>query len=1182
MLKLSLLVFLKRTTMPAMLAALVELYLVFHLPSVSATSARTAEDIYAARLLRLETDDHAEVVQLHDHNEISGRKQRGESDFRAHSSGESESPKKDEKRTSGSDPRGAAHSSSSTAVPPFPVEVRFSHSVSPGTGKTAMDRKKTASTGTSLPSSTEHQGNSKSQGHDRHQHHIQDRKIDVHVGSRTYRNLHRVPHGPWAEDSKHRTVAADGSVTVTDPRKAQSDGSSEYAFYRSAEGHRAVVHQGVLKKAMVHDGPGGFVEIFAKDHFYHEHNHLFDHEHVLGSGLEKGKNVHSLLEGRATHTNDEELRDNDHKKDKNLQTADGGKIQRDRKSKSSTAAQLVHADTVWDGRLHNDPDVGHGQISFLDLANSTTAAKERKFSEPTTLFMRRFTFAFPRHPGKMKPQHLVSLSQKKTKINRFGYGEGRKISNKVKATATTKTKSTTTLYSTAPTNISQVNLTGQVLVVENDVVALHNGFGAGVAAGTDGGVSSPEAYTAAASLHGDGDCYPGDDKMHEVHVDVIGDPALNHFAFRDKPSTTHHEMAVMVWQSSFVYENQFHVMVRVKDSTVLTPHKEGDTDPVHGCPKTPEGNTDVKKDWVYQKLLGMTGAQLGPKADSTAIAVHMFSFCQQKTQILGLAFKNKACTSAAVGINRFAEPTWHTFVHELAHNLNGDHPEDDGGVATENAGLMGYGDGRFDGVYQFKEPNRGKICDYFKKFATATSGTRTHKCMRQFERTDQTKCDRVSYLCGADANCQPYHERCEVGQMFWPKVCTGTGTTCVPPETDFAKVCDQKYDTYFVSDGTFPQVLFLDLGDNVPKMDKVDLYGVLTDHFPRMWKLFGCPTAVNPAIPNCPKEQLVYEHTGYVESIAHNYYYRDYRSSLGAPQGFSLQPMDQAYRYFRLVIEDSNVVTDMEKDKKKFAEPYEKYPTCTGSAEVKMDSMNRKDQIILAGIRFRNTQDNLDASLPPCDVTAWSDWSECSSAQCDGIEERTRDTLDVAAGGGECIKIATTSERRRCSPACPWNDPYISPVTDEDAQNDDNALTAWVSVFGIPGWDQLTQEEKTTAVVLFILLVVLALSVCHRRHARHRAAMEHLRTAAIKGNYRAHHTGDKPLSDTEDEASPAKRRKKNGRRRKKKPKREGEASEYEEESGEDEGEGYDEAEDGQQYTAEEWAAWEAEQAGQGD
>ena len=109
---------------------------------------------------------------------------------------------------------------------------------------------------------------------------------------------------------------------------------------------------------------------------------------------------------------------------------------------------------------------------------------------------------------------------------------------------------------------------------------------------------------------------------------------------------------------------------------------------------------------------------------------HLLTECYQPGGTIGLAYVGVLCRGGyGTGVNHASGATaWKTVAHEIGHNFNGAHSFENGQGST--GGIMDYGDGKVNGVYQFntkyrktemcEEVNKHvSSCKHFSSFAPA-------------------------------------------------------------------------------------------------------------------------------------------------------------------------------------------------------------------------------------------------------------------------------------------------------------------------------------------------------------------------------------------------------------------------------------------------------------------------------
>eukprot|EP00405_Crypthecodinium_cohnii_P020434 CAMPEP_0206479878 /NCGR_PEP_ID=MMETSP0324_2-20121206/36927_1 /ASSEMBLY_ACC=CAM_ASM_000836 /TAXON_ID=2866 /ORGANISM="Crypthecodinium cohnii, Strain Seligo" /LENGTH=1570 /DNA_ID=CAMNT_0053956491 /DNA_START=30 /DNA_END=4739 /DNA_ORIENTATION=+ len=155
-----------------------------------------------------------------------------------------------------------------------------------------------------------------------------------------------------------------------------------------------------------------------------------------------------------------------------------------------------------------------------------------------------------------------------------------------------------------------------------------------------------------------------------------------------------------------IYENQLGIHIFV--SHQLTDPADFDDDGVNiGTTCSPTINEKLE-DW---KFIGET--KLKDKYPNSVAAWMFITRCYPPPGTVGLAYVGTICSpgngyGVTTDFGKDSAATWLTFTHELGHILGAGHSFENGQGST--GGIMDYGDGKYQGSYQF-HPNRKKdIC----------------------------------------------------------------------------------------------------------------------------------------------------------------------------------------------------------------------------------------------------------------------------------------------------------------------------------------------------------------------------------------------------------------------------------------------------------------------------------------
>jgi hypothetical protein len=218
-------------------------------------------------------------------------------------------------------------------------------------------------------------------------------------------------------------------------------------------------------------------------------------------------------------------------------------------------------------------------------------------------------------------------------------------------------------------------------------------------------------------------CFASDFIMHKFVVGVLVDyPAFKRLGRDASKVKSIIEKTFM--RASLVYEKQMHVKLEIGSFAVYESIKGPEY--IRSCEPTTT-HTSFMRDKV-QKLTNNKNENYPLPREGV---VHMFTGCRDDEEgIAGLAYVGTICREGwNVGVDQIGTGSkyWYIFAHELGHNFNGRHSFEEGEGRT--GGIMDYGDGKLDGVYQFNTK-------YRKRAMCFKLNERVNKCYGKFVMTD--------------------------------------------------------------------------------------------------------------------------------------------------------------------------------------------------------------------------------------------------------------------------------------------------------------------------------------------------------------------------------------------------------------------------------------------------------------
>lgn len=183
-------------------------------------------------------------------------------------------------------------------------------------------------------------------------------------------------------------------------------------------------------------------------------------------------------------------------------------------------------------------------------------------------------------------------------------------------------------------------------------------------------------------------CYTGVNSGFKLKIGIaVGN------AFKNSYSNVASKVQSIVSSANFVYKNQLNIELAV-DHLYTGAGNWND-----GCRMDIDKQLDRLTDWQEPSTQGLW---------------HLIDDCFGSSgNVAGIAYIGTICEWANTGVSycsgRSCSGGWETFAHEIGHNFAARHSFEEGQGRT--GGIMDYGDGKLNGIYQFNTKyRRTEIC----------------------------------------------------------------------------------------------------------------------------------------------------------------------------------------------------------------------------------------------------------------------------------------------------------------------------------------------------------------------------------------------------------------------------------------------------------------------------------------
>jgi hypothetical protein len=253
-------------------------------------------------------------------------------------------------------------------------------------------------------------------------------------------------------------------------------------------------------------------------------------------------------------------------------------------------------------------------------------------------------------------------------------------------------------------------------------------------------------------------CYLGSNILHKEFIGI----AVDYGAYKlmgSSVSNVQSYLTSLLMNINYVYANQVHLYLTLVALTIQTTPGKFAWNQDSSTGSCQDISTTLSAFTAWRKIAGTV-----PTLQVSTW--HLLSGCWQPPGVVGLAWIGTLCDNQySAGVSSLFPGNWVTVAHELGHNHGANHtwPANQPSLAGHVGGIMDYGDGTYQGIYQF-HPIKCKslVCN---EVQAAMSG----KCLSGCQPI--TKCFQSTVAVCGNGRIEP-PESCDDGAL------TGTESSC--------------------------------------------------------------------------------------------------------------------------------------------------------------------------------------------------------------------------------------------------------------------------------------------------------------------------------------------------------------------------------------------------------------------
>lgn len=197
------------------------------------------------------------------------------------------------------------------------------------------------------------------------------------------------------------------------------------------------------------------------------------------------------------------------------------------------------------------------------------------------------------------------------------------------------------------------------------------------------------------------DCYANDETRRRFSMGMILASNMYQLAGNTDAAAMAY-LQQLVIDANIIYENQLNIILTIGDVKLYATYTGESFDNGPGCPNTINEQLDALSFWQNRDSVQGVWAVIDKCAATGTIGLAYIG-------VLCRTFYSSTQGQVNTQVNYHTQATWLTFAHETGHNFGAHHSFEEGQGTT--GGIMDYGDGLLDGIYQFNSQYReSEVC----------------------------------------------------------------------------------------------------------------------------------------------------------------------------------------------------------------------------------------------------------------------------------------------------------------------------------------------------------------------------------------------------------------------------------------------------------------------------------------